>query len=125
MHSVVVIGGRGFTGAELLPLLYQHPEFEVVAVGSGSAAGQPVSAHIQGMEGSNLVFQDIRPMLMERHRADACVLALPNGEVQMQPLVIDDLIEQGCRYAWRSLTRLEWQEFMGDQPYRETCPLSS
>ena len=22
MHSVVVIGGRGYTGAELLPLLY-------------------------------------------------------------------------------------------------------
>ena len=27
MNSVVVIGARGYTGAELLPLLYKHPEF--------------------------------------------------------------------------------------------------
>ena len=29
MISVVVIGARGYTGAELLPLLYRHPEFEI------------------------------------------------------------------------------------------------
>lgn len=79
MISVVVIGARGYTGAELLPLLYQHPEFEIVAVGSGSAAGEPVSAHVLGMEGSDLVFSDIRPRSLEEFGADACVLALPNG----------------------------------------------
>ena len=61
MNSVVVIGARGYTGAELLPLLYRHPEFEIVAVSSGSAAGQPVSAHVEGLAGSDLVFSDIRP----------------------------------------------------------------
>ena len=79
MNSVIVIGARGYTGAELLPLLYKHPEFEIIAVGSGSAAGQAVSAHVSGMEGSNLVFSDIRPASLHRIEADACVLALPNG----------------------------------------------
>jgi N-acetyl-gamma-glutamyl-phosphate reductase len=75
----VVIGARGYTGAELLPLLHRHPEFEVVAVGSASAAGQPVSKHVSGMEGSNLVFSDIRPASLGKYTSDACVLALANG----------------------------------------------
>jgi N-acetyl-gamma-glutamyl-phosphate reductase len=79
VNSVVVIGARGYTGAELLPLLYKHPEFEIIAVGSGSAAGQPVNAHVSGMEGSDLVFSDIRPFSLDSIKADACVLALPNG----------------------------------------------
>ena len=79
MHKVVVIGARGYTGAELLPLLYQHPEFELVAVSSGSAAGQAVSAHVPGMEGSDLVFAEISPATIGKYGADACILALPNG----------------------------------------------
>jgi N-acetyl-gamma-glutamyl-phosphate reductase len=79
LHSVVVIGARGYTGAELLPLLQRHPAFELVAVGSGSAAGQPVHAHVAGMEDSDLVFSDIRPDSFATLQADACVLALPNG----------------------------------------------
>lgn len=79
MNSVVVVGARGYTGAELLPLLHRHPEFELVAVGSGSAAGQPVSMHVKGLEGSDLVFADIRPSSLAQYGADACVLALPNG----------------------------------------------
>lgn len=89
MHSVIVIGGRGYTGAELLPLLYQHPEFEIVAAGSASAAGQPVSAHVQGLEGSDLVFSDIRAVTLEKMKADACVLALPNGEAERFISVIE------------------------------------
>lgn len=79
MNRIVIIGARGYTGSELLPLLYRHPAFEIVAVGSGSAAGQRVSAHVERMEGCELVFEDIRPNLMGRYPADAYVLALPNG----------------------------------------------
>jgi N-acetyl-gamma-glutamyl-phosphate reductase len=77
--SVVVIGARGFTGAELLPLLFRHPEFEIIAVGSGTAEGQRVSAHVEGMKGCDLLFSEIRPVTLEQFRADACVLAPPNG----------------------------------------------
>jgi len=76
----MVVGARGYTGAELLPLLHRHPEFEVIAVGSGSAVGQPVSAHVRGMEGADLIFSDIRPASIGHFGADACVLALPNGK---------------------------------------------
>jgi len=78
--SIVVIGARGYTGSELLPLLHRHPEFEILAVGSGSAEGEPVSAHVSGMAGSELVFSDIRPGSLAQFGADACVLALPNGQ---------------------------------------------
>ena len=89
MNKVVVIGARGYTGAELLPLLYKHPEFDIIAVGSGSAAGQPVSAHVSGMEGSDLVFSDIRPLSLDTIEADACVLALPNGSAAAFVNVLD------------------------------------
>ena len=52
MSSVAVIGARGYTGAELLPLLQAHPDFELIAVGSGSAAGERVADHVAGMAGS-------------------------------------------------------------------------
>jgi N-acetyl-gamma-glutamyl-phosphate reductase len=79
MREVIVIGARGYTGSELLPLLYRHPAFEIVAVGSSSAVNEPVSAHVPGMEGCDLRFTDIRPVDLERTGAHACVLALPNG----------------------------------------------
>jgi N-acetyl-gamma-glutamyl-phosphate reductase len=79
MIKVVVVGARGYTGAELLPLLHAHPDFEIVAVGSGSAAGEPVTDHVEGMEGCGLTFSDIQPADLAATGADACVLALPNG----------------------------------------------
>ena len=91
MIKVTVIGARGYSGAELLPLLYRHPEFEITAIGSGSAAGQPVGMHVRGLEGSELVFSDIRPFMLEEIEADACVLALPNGLASAYVNVLDEL----------------------------------
>jgi N-acetyl-gamma-glutamyl-phosphate reductase len=79
LNRVVVIGARGYTGAELLPLLWRHPDFEIVAVGSGSVAGQAVEEHVDDMEGCGLHFSEIRPADLDGLAADACVLALPNG----------------------------------------------
>lgn len=79
MAKVVVVGARGYTGAELLPLLWRHPEFELVAVGSNSVAGEPVNAHVRGLEGCGLNFSEIRPVSLHDFPADAYVLALPNG----------------------------------------------
>ena len=91
MYRVVVIGARGHTGSELLPLLFRHPNFDLVAVGSGSAAGQKVSSHIRGMEGSELVFSDIHPQALGQIQAEACVLALPNGAAARYVEVLDQL----------------------------------
>jgi len=79
MYRTIVVGARGYTGAELLPLLHRHPGFELVAVGSGSAAGERVSDHVKGMDGCSLAFSNIDPPSLARLEADACVLALPNG----------------------------------------------
>jgi N-acetyl-gamma-glutamyl-phosphate reductase len=79
MIKIIVIGARGYTGAELLPLVFRHPEFELIAVGSTTAAGQPVSAHVKGMEACDLEFSEVHPQALEKLHADACVLALPNG----------------------------------------------
>lgn len=79
MIKVVVVGARGYTGAELLPLLYRHPNIEIVAVGSGSAAGDPVTGHVPGMDGCELRFSNIQADSVAGLEVDACVLALPNG----------------------------------------------
>ncbi len=32
------------------------------------------------------------------------------------------LLDVACDLAGRSLTREEWENLVGDRPYRETCP---
>ena len=106
MIKVVVVGARGYTGAELLPLLSRHPEFEIVAVGSGSAAGDPVSDHVPGMDECGLNFSDIQAGDVASFEADACVLALPNGAAAPYVEAIDQqrpetvLVDLGADYRF-------------------------
>jgi hypothetical protein len=34
----------------------------------------------------------------------------------------DSWQEKACLAAGRNLTRAEWREYLGDEPYRRTCP---
>jgi N-acetyl-gamma-glutamyl-phosphate reductase common form len=77
--ETVVIGARGYTGGELLPLLLAHPQCTLTAVGSSTAKGELVSRQIERMDGCPLRFSDIGPANLERFPADLFVLALPNG----------------------------------------------
>ncbi len=86
---VVVIGARGYTGSELLPLLYHHPECKVVAIASTSAAGEALTDHVEGMEGSDLRFSDIQPDNLRSFPADFYVLALANGQAGDYVAAID------------------------------------
>lgn len=79
MKRIAVVGGRGYTGSALLPLLHRHPSFDLVAVGSSSAAGQKVSREIEGLDDLKLEFSTISPDSIASIDADAFVLALPNG----------------------------------------------
>jgi N-acetyl-gamma-glutamyl-phosphate reductase len=121
MIRVVVVGARGYTGAELLPILHRHPGFEVIAVGSGSAAGQPVSAHVSGMEGNDLIFSDIRPYSVAKFDADACVLALPNGEAGAFVDALDDrkpktvIVDLGADYRFDPAWAYGQPERFGNQ----------
>ncbi|MDX1381350.1 MAG: N-acetyl-gamma-glutamyl-phosphate reductase, partial [Xanthomonadales bacterium] len=91
MPEVVVIGARGYTGSELLPLLWRHPDLELQAVASRSAAGQAVADSVPGLDGCSLLFSDITPGSLARHVADAYVLALPNGQAAEYVAAIDAL----------------------------------
>jgi len=78
--DTVMIGARGHTGSELVPLLHRHPEINLKAVGSSSVAGEPVKAHIAGLEDSPLFFSDIQSGNVATFAADLFILALSNGQ---------------------------------------------
>jgi WD40 repeat protein len=42
--------------------------------------------------------------------------------VQISSLSAQDLVAAACQRAARNMSREEWQEHMGSEPYRETCP---
>jgi WD40 repeat protein len=37
-------------------------------------------------------------------------------------LEVKSWIERACRMANRNLTKEEWRQYLGDEPYRPTCP---
>ena len=49
--KVSVVGATGYAGAELLRILYNHPEAEVVHVTSESSAGKKISDMYPHMAG--------------------------------------------------------------------------
>ncbi|WP_247010428.1 N-acetyl-gamma-glutamyl-phosphate reductase [Halorientalis litorea] len=53
-----VVGGSGFTGGELLRLLYKHPEFEVVQATSRSKTNKTVGHQHPNLRGMDLRFSD-------------------------------------------------------------------
>lgn len=87
-RRVGVVGGRGYTGRELLRLLSSHPDLEVAYACSRSTAGQRVSAHVEGFSG-DLAFEDLDPRGVAARDVDAIVLALPNGEAPAYVEAID------------------------------------
>jgi hypothetical protein len=34
----------------------------------------------------------------------------------------EDLIAEACARLTRNLTQEEWERYLGDEPYRKTCP---
>lgn len=75
---VAVAGGSGYTGAELLRLLSQHPHVQLTAVTSEKSAGTAVSTvfpHLQGIV--PLTFEALAPEALAE-RADVLFLALPH-----------------------------------------------
>lgn len=76
---LALIGGRGYTGAELLALLAKHPKLELAVASSGSEAGQPIQHTVPSWPDANTTFSDLRPDQVAQVTAEVWVLALPNG----------------------------------------------
>ena len=75
---VAVAGASGYTGAELVRLLSQHPHVQLTAVTSEKSAGAAISAvypHLQGIV--PLSFEALAPEALAE-RADVLFLALPH-----------------------------------------------
>lgn len=76
---VAVVGARGFTGAELLRLLAQHPRFGVEVVTSTQVAGRRVSEVIEGLD-LDVRFSSPDVDAIAKAELDVVFLGLPNGE---------------------------------------------
>jgi N-acetyl-gamma-glutamyl-phosphate reductase len=88
MLKVAIIGGSGYTGAELLRLLNTHPFVEITAVTSERSAGKPVTTLFPNLEPSphqsrksRLVFEPFKKQKVAQ-KADLFFLCLPHKESQ-------------------------------------------
>jgi N-acetyl-gamma-glutamyl-phosphate reductase len=77
--TVGIVGARGHTGAELIRLVARHPRLDLAFVSSRELAGQRVADRIEDFSG-DLRYDDLGADGVAAKRADAVVLALPNGK---------------------------------------------
>ncbi|HVX16884.1 MAG TPA: N-acetyl-gamma-glutamyl-phosphate reductase [Acidimicrobiales bacterium] len=90
MAKVGIIGGSGFTGAELLRLLAAHPGIEVVAVTGDTQAGAQVADLYPSLRGAygDLTYLPYAPEMVEG--LDLLFCGLPHGASQaMMPDLLD------------------------------------
>jgi N-acetyl-gamma-glutamyl-phosphate reductase len=90
---VSIVGGTGYTGAELLRLLASHPDVEVIAVTSRSECGREVSEFFPGLRG----YVDLRfsePDSVQLSEAEVVFFATPNGTAQT---MVPDLLKRGTK----------------------------
>lgn len=129
---VGIVGARGHVGAELIRLLATHPRFALAYVGSRDLAGQPLSAHIDGLADdavAGLAFSAPVAEALPALGLDAVVLAMPNGkaadyvvafdaatygDIARQPVLIDlsadYRFDDGWYYGLPELTRARHAE---------------
>ncbi|WP_028546548.1 N-acetyl-gamma-glutamyl-phosphate reductase [Paenibacillus taiwanensis] len=88
---VAILGGSGFTGAELYRLLGKHPQFDIDFVSSESKAGQPVDKYfissIHKKKPSPLKFSKLAEL---SGHYDAIFSCLPTGAL---PKVVEHVAE--------------------------------
>lgn len=75
---LALIGGRGYTGAELLTLLAGHPQLDLAFASSSSQAGTALRDACPGWTGDDR-FVALSEDEVADQSADAWVLAVPNG----------------------------------------------
>ena len=81
-YRAAIVGGSGYTGAELLRLLAAHPEIEVVHVTADSNAGARVTDLYPSLVAAypDLAFHPFEPADLDG--LDLAFLALPHGQSQ-------------------------------------------
>ncbi|MCR9091356.1 N-acetyl-gamma-glutamyl-phosphate reductase [Algiphilus sp.] len=86
---VGIVGGTGYTGAELMRLLAAHPRVELVCITSRKLAGQRVTDSFPSLRGHvDLVFE--APDAGQLSRCDVVFFATPHGTaMQEAPALLD------------------------------------
>jgi N-acetyl-gamma-glutamyl-phosphate reductase len=121
MTTVGIIGASGYTGAELLRLCAQHPEFEVVYATGDTQAGTRAAALYPSLAGfyPTLVFEEFDPARAEG--LDLVFLGLPHeASMALAPQLVGKV---GCVVDLSAAYRLkdaslypQWYGFTHDQP---------
>ncbi len=89
MISIGIVGGTGYTGAELLRILAAHSQVSVRAVTSRGEAGKPVAALHPNLS-SRVDLKFIQPDLAELKQCECVFFAAPNGTaMHMVPELMD------------------------------------
>ncbi len=121
MVRVAIIGASGFTGAELLRLAAQHPEFELVLATGDSQAGVRAAELYPGLAAAypDLVFE---PLDLDRVRGvDLVFLGLPHeASMAMAPELVGAVgcvVDLSAAYRLKDATRYPtYYGFEHDQP---------
>ena len=121
MTRVGIIGASGYTGAELLRLCAQHPEFEVVYATGDTQAGTRAAALYPSLAGyyPTLVFEEFDAARAEG--LDLVFLGLPHeASMALAPKLVGTV---GCVVDLSAAYRLkdaslypQWYGFTHDQP---------
>jgi len=77
LYKIGIVGASGYTGAELIRLLNNHPQVKVEKIYSRSFAGKSLGTVFPAFSGSGLIFQD--PEEDEFSDLDLLFLAVPAG----------------------------------------------
>ncbi|MBA3581711.1 MAG: N-acetyl-gamma-glutamyl-phosphate reductase [Gammaproteobacteria bacterium] len=118
--GVGVVGGSGYTGAELLRLLVDHPSINLLAVTSRGQAGERIDVAYPSLRGkTNAVF--VEPSTAALADCELIFFATPNGTALQQA---PELLARGIKVIdlaadFRIKDVAVWEQFYGMQ---HTCP---
>lgn len=114
MLTVGVVGGTGYTGAELLRLLVTHPQVELKYVTSRSESGKPVAELFPNLRGfTEVCFTE--PAVDTLSECDLVFFATPNGTaMKMVPeLVAKDVRVIDLAADFRLQDAEVWKQWYG------------
>ncbi|AMO55268.1 N-acetyl-gamma-glutamyl-phosphate reductase [Endozoicomonas montiporae CL-33] len=112
--KIGIVGGTGYTGAELLRLLATHPEADVQVITSRSENGKAVSELYPGLRGKmDIAFTEPDDEVLSR--CDLVFFATPNG-IAMQS--VPALLDKGVKVIdlaadFRLSNPADWKQWYG------------
>ncbi len=110
--KVSVLGATGYAGAELLRILYQHPQAEVVHITSESHTGERIDdiyPHLRGMY--SLELESMNEIVRIGEDSDFVFICLPHGHAMEAGKALAKLpvriIDLGADYRFSDITVYE------------------